>query len=211
MNLDNLDLWIVEHQNLVTTPHLDTTKNTLHKILSNYVVEKSLHITYNHHGKPMLENSNVCFSVTHTMNIMVVAVTHGIAVGVDIELATRKVHDPIAIAKRFFHEKELHYLDTALQATTFLELWTVKEAYVKMKGVGLKYGLDKFYVDTVQQTIVDIIDNASHGYNLLNLQNDYICGIVPHFKHVSLKTFSRMDPDRDTRVRRDDGSFSHKT
>ena len=66
------------------------------KILSQYVDSKYLKITYNNHGKPVLYgNSSLFFSVSHTLNTMMVAVALHNEVGIDIEISTRKIYKPL--------------------------------------------------------------------------------------------------------------------
>ena len=76
---------------------------------------------------------------------MVCAVSN-FAVGCDIE----KIKEaPLKVAKRYFCEKEVSFLEKmpeAARGKEFFRLWTIKESYVKMLKKGLAMGLDSFEV-----------------------------------------------------------------
>jgi 4'-phosphopantetheinyl transferase len=74
------------------------------------------------------------------------AVTLQNEIGVDIELKSRSSRS-MEIADHFFSPDEAAYLNSLpedLQKERFCELWTLKEAYIKAKGIGLATSFDKF-------------------------------------------------------------------
>lgn len=102
------------------------------------------------HGKPMLARpaSPLQFNLSHSSGLALLALTHGRAVGVDLE-AVRSMDDCEAIARRNFARAEFACwqalpLERRLQA--FFACWTRKEAYVKAIGGGLSVPLASFEV-----------------------------------------------------------------
>lgn len=101
------------------------------------------------HGKPVLaghDRGKLQFNLSHTDELLALAISRRHAVGVDVEAVTRKV-ELLALAKRYFaaHEyAELAELDAAAQRERFFELWTLKEAWLKARGLGLHIPLDDF-------------------------------------------------------------------
>ena len=104
----------------------------------------------NAHGKPLIDpdfdSSPLRFSLSHTKGLAVVAVTGGADVGVDVERADRFV-DAARLSSRFFSPEET----TALQELSpdrlrerFFLYWTLKESYIKARGLGLSLPLDSF-------------------------------------------------------------------
>ena len=89
------------------------------------------------------------FSLSHTHGFVACAVARGpgrFDIGVDIESVERIV-DARDVARRFFAPSETAMLDACsdeLRAATFVDLWTLKEAYVKAIGRGLGVPLDQF-------------------------------------------------------------------
>jgi 4'-phosphopantetheinyl transferase len=76
----------------------------------------------------------------------VVALAHD--VGVDVEDTTRLVAT-IDIAERCFAKteiEELRALPARLQRERFFDYWTLKEAYVKGRGMGLSMPLDRITI-----------------------------------------------------------------
>lgn len=91
-------------------------------------------------GSPRLS-----FNVSHTDGLVVLAVTRGHRVGVDVEHVTRTVLE--AIPERHFaadEVRDLRALPAADQARVFFDYWTLKEAYIKARGMGLALPLDQF-------------------------------------------------------------------
>jgi 4'-phosphopantetheinyl transferase len=74
------------------------------------------------------------------------AVARGTSLGIDVERVDRMQLGP-QIADRYFAEAEIRMLDRHAPdeyAGRFIELWTLKEAYIKAVGTGLAHPLDSF-------------------------------------------------------------------
>lgn len=103
------------------------------------------------HGKPELQQSansadTLRFNLSHTRGLLALAVTTRDDIGVDVE-STDRPADCLALAARYFAAEEVALLESvepARQREWFFRLWTLKEAYVKARGLGLKLGLDSF-------------------------------------------------------------------
>jgi 4'-phosphopantetheinyl transferase len=102
------------------------------------------------HGRPVLATlpdgaPDLRFNLTHTDGLIACAVTIGREVGVDAENISRTLtHD---VAERFFSPREvadLHALPVADQAVVFFDYWTLKESYIKARGLGLALPLGQF-------------------------------------------------------------------
>lgn len=85
------------------------------------------------------------FNVSHTDGLVALAITRGHRLGVDVERVTRVVTE--AVAERHFapaEVRDLRALPAAEQPRVFFEYWTLKEAYIKARGMGLALPLDAF-------------------------------------------------------------------
>ncbi len=106
----------------------------------------------NLHGKPSIvrpAGTGLEFNLSHTDGLIVCLVAAGCDVGVDVEDRTRGA-DCAGLAGRFFAATEaalVQGLPAADQADAFYRLWTLKEAYVKARGVGLSIPLGGFAFD----------------------------------------------------------------
>lgn len=105
-------------------------------------------------GKPQLADparqaggaGPLFFNLSHSGRGMVLAVCRHEEVGVDIETCTR-ARRVAAIARRYFSEtetRELLALPAVEQQVRFYALWTLKEAYIKARGLGLALPLQAF-------------------------------------------------------------------
>lgn len=96
-------------------------------------------IVKNEFGKPFAEGLDVHFSVSHSGDFVVCAVSEK-EIGIDIE----KIRDiRLDAAKRFACESELEYI--ADDINRFFEIWTLKEAYFKCIGTGLGADIKNVY------------------------------------------------------------------
>ena len=107
------------------------------------------------HGKPEVGRPGNCpdlrFNLSHTDGIIVCLVAAGHDVGVDVEDTTRTgTVDVEIIAKRYFSARELAAIRDSppgMRRSAFFDCWTLKEAYVKARGLGLQLPLDRFTVE----------------------------------------------------------------
>jgi 4'-phosphopantetheinyl transferase len=102
------------------------------------------------HGRPEIggpsQTRRLRFNLSHTRGMVACAVIRELDIGVDVESATRQVRHR-ELAERFFAEGEVRALQDLApekQAGRFLELWTLKEAYLKAGGRGISIPLRSF-------------------------------------------------------------------
>jgi 4'-phosphopantetheinyl transferase len=129
-------------------------RGILRKIISAYLALQpgQLRFTYNEYGRPAVsDDQNDCalnFNLAHSAELVLYAVTRERVVGIDIEY----IHDDFAtleIAEHFFSKDEVAALKSlpADQRTIgFFNCWSRKEAFIKAKGMGVSYPLDRFTV-----------------------------------------------------------------
>ena len=102
-------------------------------------------------GKPAIVSAQagspaLTFNLTHTRGLVACAVARGTAVGIDAERFDARLASP-DVAASCFAPGELRLLESCAgdqYAARFLELWTLKEAYVKAVGDGLSIPLQGF-------------------------------------------------------------------
>jgi len=134
--------------------HFGVSRARLRVILGGYtgMPPRDVHIDYLEHGKPALRLSScpppICFNASHSGGLSVVAVALGREVGVDIE-KIRPFPEAESIAERFFTPGErdaLRHLSVEDKEPGFFRCWTRKEAYIKARGSGLTFELNRFEV-----------------------------------------------------------------
>ncbi len=89
------------------------------------------------------------FNLSHTAGLIVCAVAQDRDLGIDVENLNRK-GQTVEIADRFFapfEARALRALPTGLQRRRFFEYWTLKEAYIKARGMGISLPLEEFWYD----------------------------------------------------------------
>ena len=124
-------------------------------------------------GKPFLPGGPY-FSLSHAGSYAVCAV-HSQPIGVDLDLP----RCTIAIAERFFHPNEISFLQTLsrdAQKDALLRLWTAKEAYTKMLGLGLHLPFSSFEVQLTAQTAVILgTDYPNYHFYEYPLEAYHLC------------------------------------
>ena len=124
---------------------------------------EELRFSYGRYGKPRVDHADgVHFNLAHSGDIAVLAIGGQAPVGVDVERARKDVYDRRAAAL-VFHESELQAIDDSEDPDRrFVDIWTRKEAMVKVHGVGLQRSLASFSVlespqrDGVTVSAVDV-------------------------------------------------------
>jgi 4'-phosphopantetheinyl transferase len=144
-----------------------TSKACQRTVLGAYlgVEPGSLVFDLNPHGKPRLSGeigaTALAFNLSHTLGLGILAVARGVELGVDVENAKAREVD-MGIARRFFSPHEvavLEALPVADQMGAFFVCWTRKEAYIKARGEGLAFPLDKFSVSFSPNQLPALLSN----------------------------------------------------
>ena len=114
-------------------------------VLSKYaaIAPQEWRFEANPYGRPTVANKNaragrIAFNLSHTSGLSVLGVTRDGAIGVDVESAGVQ-HAAVEIVDRFFAPEEvaaLRELPSAEQRARFVEYWTLKESYIKARGMG---------------------------------------------------------------------------
>ena len=120
----------------------------------------------NEHGKPYCEYG-IFFSISHSDNFIVIAFSND-EIGVDIE-CKRKINPKLL--HKCFNECDFEFVDKSKFDSSFLRLWTTKEAYFKLIGTGI--------TNLKSINISEIHSN----YTVETIETDnYILSIVTHKK-----------------------------
>lgn len=123
------------------------TRALVRTVLSRYVprAPQTWHFDVGAHGRPRIADPGAVrleFNIAHSEALVVMAVTAARSVGVDTEHIRRRT-DTLAL-ERYFAPAErarLAALPSESRRTRFFELWTLKEAYLKARGMGLRLPL----------------------------------------------------------------------
>jgi 4'-phosphopantetheinyl transferase len=98
-------------------------------------------------GRPLLKPLGTlrppAFSVSHTTDLILFALAHEAALGIDVEKTN--VLAPLTIARKYFCAEEVQAIEYAppeAGAQLFFRYWTLKEAFLKATGHGLHWPLN---------------------------------------------------------------------
>jgi len=102
------------------------------------------------HGRPEIAapagHGELRFNLSHTDGLVALAVVRRLDVGVDVEHVHRR-RETVGIADRFFaaaEVAELRSLPGEQQHSRFFDYWTLKESYIKARGMGRAIPLGRF-------------------------------------------------------------------
>jgi 4'-phosphopantetheinyl transferase len=153
------------------------TRALLRSCLSNYfpVEPAEWQFDKNEYGKPEVsypKNTGIVrFNISHCDGLIICAVTKAHDIGVDIEDARRSTQASFESLSSYFSEletTELKDLPANQQKQRFFDYWTLKESYIKARGMGLAIPLAKFSFRfnggrlTSFETHPDLNDDAAH-------------------------------------------------
>lgn len=143
----------------------DTYRSLLGELLVRYMLCSFLNVQNSElvlkedgNGKPYLYGRENCyFNISHSKS-RVVCILDVNPVGIDVE----KIIDiDFESVSSCFHQKErsnINIINRDERKRYFYNLWTIKEAYLKMRGTGLLRALSSFYVIKNQDDKVSITD-----------------------------------------------------
>jgi 4'-phosphopantetheinyl transferase len=109
-----------------------------------------LEFVLNAYGKPELSAGAMCpsfsFNISHSTGLVAAAFSIDRAIGVDLEFEERK-NAGMDIARSFFAPDEVRFLESLPEEerrAAFFSFWTLKESYIKARGLGLAIPLKDF-------------------------------------------------------------------
>ena len=158
----------------------------------------SIRFDYTNQGKPAINSADnpqdLRFNLSHSAGMALLALTLGCEVGVDIE-KVRADFPYLEIAQQFFTAAEyaaLRATAPALQAETFFNYWTHKEALIKATGVGLSVPLNQFEVSLAPGVPITSLSTTvqvpAHSILALAPGADYVgaCVVLGECSHITL-------------------------
>lgn len=129
------------------------TRGLVRRVLSRYapVPPRALTFAVGEHGRPRVDARHVdaaglSFNLSHTRGLIALAVCRGREVGVDAECVPDRAIAP-GFEQRYFRADEaaaLAWCPPLHRQARMLEYWTLKEAYLKARGLGLSTPLEAF-------------------------------------------------------------------
>jgi 4'-phosphopantetheinyl transferase len=157
----------------------DVQRSLLGELLARYLIAGKLRISGEEiifeagpNGKPAIRgNDTLYFNISHSGQWVVCAIA-SVPVGVDVE-RLRPVNP--GLAKRFFTNGEFEMLQALPEeerTSKFIELWTLKESFLKAIGRGLTRNLNSFSVEPNNGLFVITGDDSSGKYFLKLLAVD---------------------------------------
>ncbi|EWY37253.1 hypothetical protein N825_21220 [Skermanella stibiiresistens SB22] len=136
------------HEHLVTRALVRTTLSR-----ATGVPPEAWRFTANSHGRPEIAApagfEHLRFNLSNTRGLVACAIAQDRQVGIDVESLDRGA-DLLEISDRFMAPAEaadIRACPEADRAHRFFTYWTLKEAYIKARGLGLSIPLDQFAFD----------------------------------------------------------------
>lgn len=138
---------------------------------------RKIEMEYNQYGKPYIKNSNdLYFNISHSCDWIICAWSNH-EIGVDLENIR---HIDLDIARVQFCNDEYTYIIEfpELSYRRFMQIWTLKESYIKYIGKGLNIPLNSFSVNFDSKELMSVypngkefFENASElcGLNLIDI------------------------------------------
>ena len=140
------------------------------------------------HGRPEIAApaSRLHFNLSHSAGLVVCALSRDRTVGVDVEDLTRRAPDP-AIVSRYCSPAEAE--DVCAQSDgwcdRFLTYWTLKEAYLKARGLGISVHLSdiSFTLAGTEQARIGFLDSLAGtderwAFQLVRLEPHHLAALA---------------------------------
>ena len=138
-------------------------KSILRILVGKYLEQdpKSIEFNYNAYGKPELpDGSGLKFNISHSGDLVLLGFNEIHPIGVDVE-KIKIDFDVMEVAANYFSATELRSLRKVPhedQKRAFYRCWTRKESFIKAKGLGVSFPLDKFSVSIDKDEEAQLIE-----------------------------------------------------
>lgn len=184
------------------------TRVLVKTVLSRYapIAPKDWRFRANEYGRPEIdlpEHRSLRFNLSNTRGLIACAVARDREIGIDVEDPDR-AGETLGIANHFFSAAEvrdLNALPVEQRRARFFDYWTLKEAYIKARGMGMSLPLAQFsFVFEAGARIRIVVDPAlgddasSWQFEQLNLSSKHHaaaavrCGTGPDSRFILRRT-----------------------
>lgn len=136
-------------------------------------------------GKPFVQGSKtIYFNLSHSADVIVLAVTEEGEIGVDVERVNREFQwkriDSVLAASEMEWIQKNEPIDPFSVYQRFFQIWTLKEAYIKCTGQGMSSHLKKlnFHVFSEHIKFFDATHNAQKTEHYYFQSYIYDCNFI---------------------------------
>ncbi|MGZ5222394.1 MAG: 4'-phosphopantetheinyl transferase family protein [Chitinophagaceae bacterium] len=139
-------------KNILLRNHYIETQGRLRNLLAQILNESAekLRIKTTEYGKPyLIDNPELVFNLSHSVNMLAITVSWNCQLGVDIECYKPRAN-LFALINKCFADEEVAYwsnLPEDKKTLEFYRFWTRKEAFVKATGRGIALGLNSCVIN----------------------------------------------------------------
>lgn len=166
-----------------------TLENIILSMANTHYNKNNLTIERAENKKPYFKNENIYFNGTHTSDLFASVMSEDYDIGIDAEKIKKR--DFFDIAKEYFYESEIKYLEnTHKLEIDFFTIWTIKEAYIKMLGKTIFDIKNAPEVDLIERVIKNADDIFFASFILDDLYIISICLNTKNEVNLSLKDFN---------------------
>jgi phosphopantetheinyl transferase len=140
----------------------------IRKVAREYMSAKKVDIIAEKYEKPraFINDDEVSVSFSHTRTGLALAISKNLNVGCDIELSNRHVSPQLV--KRMKHEQEDDVLYNELPA---VQIWTFKEAALKMMGTGLRNPMHNVHISPGENGLFEVEINDGIQAKICSFQH----------------------------------------
>jgi 4'-phosphopantetheinyl transferase len=122
---------------------------------------ETIELAHTSKGRPFFpQDETLQFSISHTRDLVAIALTAGAKVGIDLEYMRLNL-DLLELARRILSVEDFQIFQntpTCEKSAAFFRAWTRKEAYLKARGEGIAEGLQLVSVSLGAEKISPIKD-----------------------------------------------------
>ena len=151
---------------------------------------EDLTFVVNRFGKPSIAGKNIHFNLSHSSDYVMCVLSKDCEVGCDVERVG--CYDP-DLAKACMHPSEIAQIGLCLseegRSQIFFRHWTLKESYLKARGVGLSLPIESLkIVDLYNSIYIECETSVDRGSVLkeLHFEYDYRCAVCAMNSEVNL-------------------------
>lgn len=122
-------------------------------------------VTFNKNGKPYLKSESLFFSLSHSLNLIAIAISSK-DIGVDIEkLIPNEISN--TLYKRILNKNQIkQYLKSKNKLDYLTKVWTKKESYIKNKGLSVLNIKSLLNININNVKTIEVFDCDNNKYYL---------------------------------------------
>lgn len=182
---EKLPLVVIKHVNQYKNKQAKSTSKLAwqclnHLLRKNYKTDLKT-LSFNKKGKPFLKNKKIYFSLSHSFDMIAIAISNS-WVGIDVEKIINKKYANLLAEKMLNSGQKQKYITSKNKLEYLTKVWTQRETIVKLNGCDINIVRDIKCIYTFNTLKITDAKKQKYYVSCINKKHEKISEVIKWVK-----------------------------